>query len=223
MQIEKTQGIALKSVPYKDGKRIVTIFAENRGLITLFAKKLSLKRLSLLNGLNLFALSEFVYLKGKSDLFYLKDLSLIQGHYFLREDLKYIEQASLMAKTLVISQLPNKKAPLLYALLKNYLMHIPHFKSSLVLAYSFILKLLLHEGLLDLKSSCHSCHRPALYLIKGELRCALHSPEYALNFSLLEMQILRILTYSRSFQELGNLNLTTELQTKIWQLFQETI
>ena len=45
MQTEKTEGIALKTVPYKDGQKILTIFAEKQGLTTLLVKRLSLKKI----------------------------------------------------------------------------------------------------------------------------------------------------------------------------------
>ena len=223
MQIEKTEGIALKTVPYKDGQKILTIFAEKKGLITLLVKKLSLKRMHLFSGTNLFSLSEFVYLKGKGDIYYLQDLSLIREHSFLREDLTYIELAALMAKALLDSQLPNKRAPALYALFKKYLLKIPEFTNEFTLAYSFILKLLVHEGLLHLTGECSNCSNPARHLFKGELLCSLHAPGYALNFSSLEMKSLELLAHSRLFEKLKSLQLSKPLQEKIWRMFKEII
>ncbi len=223
MQTEKTEGIALKTVPYKDGQKILTIFAEKRGLTTLLVKRLSLKRMHLFSGTNLFSLSEFVYFKGKSDIYYLQDLSLIREHSFLREELNYIEQAALMARALLDSQLPNKKAPALYALFKKYILKIPAFKNELTLSYSFMLKLLIHEGLLHLTGSCSSCQNTARYIVRGELLCPLHAPSYALSFSSLEMESLKLLAHSRTFENLKSLQLSKSLQDKIWRMFKEIV
>jgi DNA repair protein RecO (recombination protein O) len=221
--MEKTEGVTLKAVPYKDGEKILSVFSKENGLATFIIKKLSLKKPELLNGANLFCLSEFVYLKGQREIYFLKDLTLLNSHLFLREDLSYIEQAALMARALCDSQLPNKKAPELYELFKKYLLKIPEFKNELTLAYSFILKLLLHEGLLHLTGSCSRCPKQTASLFQGEPLCQDHAPAYALNFIPEEIELLKILAYSRSFSELKNLTFPVFFKEKIWRIFQEVI
>lgn len=223
MQLYKTEGIALKAVNYKDSEKILTVFTQETGITTILIKKLSLKRPHLLNGTNLFCLSEFIYLKGKSDIYYLKDLSLINEHLFLRKDLNYIEQAALMAKALLESQLPSRKAPGLYLLFKKYILKIPEFEANFALGCSFILKLLLHEGLLHFGDECSQCPEPAFYISKGEFLCKQHAPSFALNFSPLEMDFLKTMALCRSFEELKQIQLSSSLKEKTWILFKEII
>jgi DNA repair protein RecO (recombination protein O) len=146
--LEKVEGIVLRSLPYREQEKILTLFTAERGLISLIVKKISKKSSHLLALSSLFCQGEFLYEKGNSDLYRFLDGSLLDEHLFLRQNWRYLEAASKLTKALLHSQLPGKPAPHLYALFISYLRQIPHFEEPLGLFASFYLKLLHHEGVL---------------------------------------------------------------------------
>ncbi|MCK4934174.1 MAG: DNA repair protein RecO, partial [Simkaniaceae bacterium] len=77
MIIEKTQGITLQSIPYKEKQRIISVFTKDEGIISLIIKGLSEKKISFLSLTTPFCLADIIYKKGRSDIYFLKDVSII--------------------------------------------------------------------------------------------------------------------------------------------------
>lgn len=134
---EKTPGLLLQSIPYLDQKKILKIFTPE-GLVSLFAKTSTLTP---------FCIAEWVYQKTEKELYPLKEAALLDPLSALRQSYPIITAAGSIAKDLLRSQLPGKKAPALYQLACLYLKKIP--LAPEILVASFRLKLLLHEGLLS--------------------------------------------------------------------------
>jgi len=148
MTIERVEGIILKSTLYKESHRIIQMFTSEAGLISVMVKGVKTpERMALLSP---FSQIEVFFRKKLSDLYSLKDGSLIAGNLFLREKWDYLETAGKMAQLILHSQMPGKPAPLLYALLLACLKQLPHFEEPAPLLLLFYLKLLTHEGLLSL-------------------------------------------------------------------------
>lgn len=191
MKEEKTEGIVLRAFAYRENERILTVFTQEAGLISLIVKRLSSSLLSLASP---FCRSEFLYRKGNTDLFRFLDGTPIDYHLFLREKLSHLDSASALAQAILSSQMPHKPAPALYALLLSYLKHLPQFAQPSPLLSSFYLKTLLHEGLYS----------------------ADHSP-----FSLEEQKIVHALILCKQFQELEKCDVPAELADKIHRFFKE--
>jgi DNA repair protein RecO (recombination protein O) len=223
MIFEKTQGITLQAIPYQERQRIITVFTQDKGLISLIIKGLSQKKPSLLSLSTPFCLADFVYLKGRSDIYFLKDATVLCEHLFLRKDLDFITSAYAMAKALLDSQLLHKPAPELFMLFLKYLEKIPSFPSQEVLVGSFLLKLLIHEGLINLKKTCNVCEKKASLLYNGESLCSSHQIEHVHNFSPKEFDVILNLAFIKNFSELELVESIPGLREKILKVFKELV
>jgi DNA repair protein RecO (recombination protein O) len=217
---EKVEAIVLKSIPFQDSHRIITIFSKEMGLLSLIVKKISSPHLLALT--SPFCLGEFLFKRGRGELFSFQDGTLLDSLSFLRNDFASIASASRMGKAILDSHLPQSLASQLYPLFLSYLRQLPAFDKKENLVSSFFLKMLLHEGLLHLSSSCNVCkEKAASYLFRGESLCSLHQEKGAFSFSKEDWKIVEVLAYSRSYQILKTVELSEELQTKISSIFQE--
>lgn len=133
-----TIGLLLQAIPYLGKKKILKIFTPEHGLVSLFTQSTTLSP---------FCLAEWVYLNKQKDIQTLRDFTLIDPLLYLRETYSILTAAGSIASDLLRTQLPNKKAPELFDLTLYYLKNLP--LNPELIAASFRLKLLLHEGLLS--------------------------------------------------------------------------
>lgn len=217
-QYEKQEGILLHTISYLGRHRILKILTPDAGLISLFAKQVAFKRLGWATP---FCKAEWVFERKQSDLFSLKDASLLDAFAPLRTQYNIIMAAGSIASDLISSQLPQKSCPALYALTAAYLQHVPHNPTAL--AHSFRLKLLQCEGLLHLQPTCAHCSLPASYLTGGESVCSHHAWPGALAFEANEWSLLLRLGLSRRFSDLETVSLEESLIEKMRKLFEERI
>lgn len=215
---EKTEGLLLQSISYLGTQKILKVFAPDAGLISLMSKKASSAALT-----NPFILAEWVYKKGKEEIHLLKDATLLNDFSDLRQNYETLSAAGHIAQDLLRSQLPAKKGGDLYALALAYLKKLAAFSHPEILAASFRLKLLLHEGLLSLQKECIQCGAPATHLSQGESFCRHHAIHSQLAFTSEEWEFLQIFTYARQFSLLQTLSLSSALQKKIGDLFEERL
>lgn len=191
------------------------IFTEEAGLITLMARKPSHALFSP------FCIAEWVYRKKSTDIYPLIEGSLIDNFLNLRQSYASLLAAGSMAQDLLRTQLPAKNSPRLYILLGSYFKKVPSFECPAVLASSFRLKLLLHEGLLALQTSCAHCGLEANSLLQGESVCSGHSLPFAIGFSISEWQIIHTLAFAKQFSLLQQIDCPPSLYEKITALFEE--
>lgn len=201
MAEEKTLGVLLQAIPYLGRKRILKVFTPESGLLSLMANASISSAFSAP-----FCIAEWVYRKGNRDIHSLQDASLIDGLLDLKKDFATLSAAGSMAQDLLRSQLPGKKGNALYTLLCACLAKLPIFANPQILAASFRLKLLLHEGLLSLQPDCSVCAAPASRLQQGESFCPAHAPYANFPFSPSDWETLLHLAYSRQFSQLQNLS-----------------
>ena len=152
MQYITTPAIVLRSIPFKDHQKIVTVFSKELGMISMIVKGLSSKKLFKLPFCESFCEVELVLSKKQGDLFTFHEGSIINLHLPLRDQLSQLYTASSMAKAILESQLPEKPAPLLYALFSICLHQVPIFFCQNTLLACFYLKILKHEGIFSLCS-----------------------------------------------------------------------
>jgi len=191
MQTHLSYGIILQTLNFSDFDQIVTVFTENEGVIKFFAKGAN----ALKNGLKSSCLTcaEFVYVIGKSELYLLREMLPKQHYLNLRNNFKNLNTACECLKAILETQLVHKPAPLLYQLLIAYLDKIPNFPNHEALEASFYLKILYHEGVLDLNASHF--------------------------FSQDELDLVAQLATKSSFAKLNDLNVSKEFNQKIKLFF----
>lgn len=120
------------------------------------------------------------------------------------------------------SQLPGKPSPQLYALLLIYLKKIPQTAYPWVLAASFRLKLLMHEGLISFPMRCEACEEvleKEAYLQEREGWCAKHCPAGSQFWEATELQQMYRLATCQSYRDICSEVIHSSFQKKINILF----
>lgn len=191
MSFYHTEGIILHTLKFLDHDSIMTVFTRDFGLIKFFVKK-GLKN----HPISPLTQAELIFSQGKSNLFKCKEISVLNFHLKLRNNQETLQAAYNLILAIKNSQLEQQPAPLLYELLACYLQALPLFPNPCILAVSFQLKLLRHEGLLNISSFCSN--HPTLS--EEETRC------------------FKQLALSRSLQELRSLTISPNLNEKLKSL-----
>lgn len=218
MSEEKTAGVLLQTIPYLGRQRILKVFAQEGGLLTFMAKSAKPAWTAFTTP---FCIAEWVYRKGQKEIHTLKDGSLLDGLLELKQDYNVLNAAGRMAQDLLSCQLPAKSAGDLYPLFCAYLKKLPQFKKPEILAASFKMKLLLHEGLLSLQKECSVCASTATHIAQGESVCSAHAAFPGISFTFEEREQIHQLAFARQFSLLQELN-KVPLE-KIDLLFKERI
>lgn len=189
-----TEGIILRSVPFRDHDRIATLFTPELGLMTLLVKRSPSYCAPLYR-------VEASYLEGKGDVKRCQEFSLLNSYNALRTDLPRLKVACDLLQTLQMSQWDERPAPLIYQLLIYYFERLAHENNLSFFGSSFRLKILHHEGLLvfPLPHGWNS-------LFNDE-----------------ELQQLHHLCSSRNYASLASVYLSEELQYKVQSLFESLL
>lgn len=194
---QRSEGIVLRSIPFKEHDRIITVFMQEAGVVSLLVKKAHRQRALI----SPFCQGEFLYVKGKTDLYQFRDGTALEEHYALRSSLAYLSAAGEMIQAILQSQLPGKAAPDLYALLAACMRQIPLCDHPFRLITSFRLKLLTHEGVLSWENA-------SLFPI-------------ILTDS--EWNILKETATARSFRKIQQIPLSKELSLKVQNNLKELL
>ena len=139
--------IALRIRPYQESTVIIKALCKNCGLIQIFT--------NLRNKIEPLSLCKVCLRQKGENFFYLSESTLMDPHLPLRKDLKKLESASFMIKTIEKSQIQARPCKEVFFLFKSYLAmlkilpknNIAHL--SLCLHISFSLKVLEFEGLIN--------------------------------------------------------------------------
>lgn len=215
------EGIVLQSCPFRDSGRILHVFTAERGVITLFIKDLSKKRLIMVNLTSPLCRAQFIFRKGRSDLHHLIDGTVVDPHIKLRRSYTRLQLAGKMLRAITTSQMPGKPTPSLYALLANYLRQLAHFCDPISLWTSFQLKVLQHEGILSLDTTCLCCHKErASCITQGESRCIKCNSEATPHFSSKEWSVLLQFFRAKKFEELKKFKIGSKLTQTIETLYE---
>lgn len=217
-----TEGIILRAIPYRDFDQILFIFTANAGLIKIIcygSRSQKSKWRSLCLPLTRV---EVVYREKQGEIFECRDMSLIDTQETLKQQYLHLEVACDLLQALMISQMPCKEAQDLYALLLFFLKKIPTAPDPWILAMSFRLKLLWHEGLVVCPLICQHCQEPLLhnaYFNGEEWSCARDQSHGSLQLTGQELQIIYQLTASKTYQNLRCVTLPEGLRGKIEYVF----
>jgi DNA repair protein RecO (recombination protein O) len=194
MQTHRTEGIILQATRFQDFDQIVTLFTPGEGLVKFMVKGALNPKLGKAALTAPFSRVECVYTKGKSELYSCREISMLNAHLSLRENVLVMEASFDLLQAIYATQLPCKPAPELYKLLLIYLEKLPLIPDPKVLAASFRLKTLRHEGLLTLET-----------------------------FGENERELLYLLSTSRSYSQLASLTLSPTLYQKVRRFFDELL
>jgi DNA repair protein RecO (recombination protein O) len=219
MYEEKTEGIVLRSQDYQERNRIVTLFTP-QGMLGLVVRGISRKNSRLLCLSTPFCYGEYVYHRGNSELLSFREGTVLNDYLSLRQSWKSLQTAGALASAILTSQMAGKPAPALFALYKSYQDQASHFENSEVLLASFYLKLLKHEGLLNISSHCLDCKGSFPPLLReGEGFCLKHGVQEGFSFTGAEWEMLRNLEGSLRFSSMHSVSFSLSLFQKIKAFF----
>lgn len=173
--MQQVQGIIVKRTDFRENDAIVRVFSDSCGLIKVMAKGKRWQRQT-----SLLTLVECVLEKGKNDWYYLKDIHMIDSYLDLRSNYDKLRCAGKIAKLLLQTQQSDQPAPQLFLLTKSYFNRLKAFQNPYLIYYSFVLKLLLHEGLY----SPEDCDLP--FPVSSEEEEAILRLSMAKSFSVIE-------------------------------------
>lgn len=140
----RSEGIVLYVVPYGEEDEVAGIFTP-LGIVSLVRKWKQRKA-----PLSPLTCCEFIWQEGKSDMVKVKEVHILNAFLPLREKLESLEAAMSCLQAIRQTQGP-EPSERLYLLLKSFLEQLPQALDPQTFLSAFYLKLLLHDGLLDLE------------------------------------------------------------------------
>lgn len=223
MHLYRSEGIILSSLKFRDYDEIITLFSKEEGLIKLIVKKSYTKKEGYGSKTGPFIQAEFIYSKGKSEIFSCQEVSVLNYNLSLRNRYLNLQAAAAMANAIIQSQCALKPAPLLYKLFTTYLNAIDSFPQPDTLALSFGLKLLRHEGIFDIASHCQVCQQELseVHLLGDYAFCKSHAPKEAIALTSLEVKTIYELAFSRSLDQLKEICCEKSPSNKIQMFLQQ--
>jgi|JI10StandDraft_1071094.scaffolds.fasta_scaffold12071_2 DNA repair protein RecO (recombination protein O) len=165
MEEQKVEGIVLKTVPFKENDRILTLYTPQQGVMSLYVQGLSKKKPALTNLATPLCRGEYLFRKGRSDLHKFFDGTILDLHLPLRKSYTHLQVGGKILQTIHETQLPGKSSPALYALLVSYLKKLGDATFPETLLASFHLKLLKHEGVLSLENLPSSLDEKTIHIL----------------------------------------------------------
>lgn len=220
--IQSTEGIILRVIPFQDYHQIVSIFTLGAGLIKVLHKGSRSQRKNGKSPCMPLTKVEVSYYEKKGEIFGCHELNCTDMFSNLRTDLCFLETGCDLLQVILDSQLMGKEAPLLYHLLYTYLKKIPQTANPWLLAASFRLKLLKHDGLIGFPFICNECGNvlySEIYTRDSESWCAVHRPKQCIEWDATELRVIYRLAESQSFTEISLLDLSPILLAKITLFF----
>lgn len=211
----QSEAVVLQALAFKEYDRILTLFSP-QGLFKLFAKGKKRDYFHFAALTSPLTHAEFHYTVGRKDLHRLYEGSILNQNVRLRERYETLQAADKMVAALLKSQWIGKPAPKLFHLFRLFVEHLPIVKDPTSLTIAFLLKILAHEGLLQLASI------ESVYRYAGECYSQREAPPGALSFSVEEENRLTQLAQCRSLTKLSEYRLEPSFQKKIESLFQQT-
>lgn len=223
LQTHPTEGIILRVIPFRDYDQIVSLFTPEAGLIKVLCKgSRNTKRKRGKGACMPLTQVEVSYREKKGEIFGCDELICIEMFPFLRKDLCFLEVACDLLQVILDSQFMGKSAPQLYSLLCYYLKKIPQTANPWLLAASFRLKLLKHDGLVGFPfhcSECGKCLDHEAFVRGSEGWCKTHHLGRSQSWDSTELKTLYCLADSQSFKEICLLDIQPRLQNKIAAFF----
>src|ERR1700722_2098610 len=216
MNLIQLEAVVLQAILFREYDRILTLFSP-QGVLKLFVKGNKRDYLHLAALTSPLTHAEFHYSQGRKDLHRLSEGTILKQNLLIRASYTTLTAAEKMIQALLQSQWPGKPAPKLFYLFSLFLDQIPYPKEYSTLITIFLLKILKHEGVLQLCTSLQSAYR-----FSGERYSQIDAPPGALLFTGEEEELLTELALTRSLSHIDGCILSLEFQKKIEILFAQT-
>ena len=154
----KTQGIVIKSSKFKENSKILTVFTQELGKVSIMAQGAMKPNSKALVYSEAFSTSEFILKKGRN-FYYIISVDLIDSHYYLRESIDVMAVGfyflDLVDKSIPEAEKNEKIYKMIIVALENLGNNIIN-RLDLVLGYE--LKLISLIGYKPYLLNCIDCH-----------------------------------------------------------------
>ena len=217
---KRVEGVVIKTSPYRDEDALLTLFTCEAGIqkFILFgsssAQKKSIRQCDLLSKL------EIVYRETKTDLNWCQDITHLDSHLSLRQDLKFLKAGCTLISLIAQTQHPGEASPDLYHLFTLFLQKIPQVSDQDLLILCFLAKLLKHDGVLTECLFCATCSKPLLdkiFVSQELVFCEEHRSNLFEEIDQEEWSLFWYLGALRSFQLLNTLEVPEISKLRIRQ------
>ncbi|MDR0286262.1 MAG: DNA repair protein RecO [Clostridiales bacterium] len=154
----KTKGIVLKEITVGEADKILTVFSETNGMISVSVKAARKPNSRFLAVSQLFCYSNMVLFKGKKDIYNLSSAELINSFYELRTEIERLECAGdICLLVLKVIQPEEKDVPSLKLLLNALYFMCMENRDLLLIKYIFEIKFMMLEGFIPAYEGCSVC------------------------------------------------------------------
>lgn len=223
---QSTEGIILRVIPFRDYDQILYLFTESEGLIKVIERGGRSKSRGKQGLCSPLTRIEVIYSETKGEIFNCREITCMDSFSSLRKELLFLEVGCDLLQVILSSQLIGREAPRLYALLLFYLRKIPQTAFPWVLAASFRLKLLKHDGLAVFPFTCSECQRileQEAFIRDSESWCAHHQPSGSQAWACPELQMFYHLATCQNYSDISGYSISPWLQNQIRVFFDACI
>lgn len=223
---QHTEGIILQSIPFQDRHQILTLFTYDVGILKIFYRGTGSAKGAVQGLWAPLTVVEVVYRERDREILPCHEIAQIDSNHFLRQDLLFLEVAADLLRTIALSQIIAKPAPLVYRLLRHYMSRISQAPDPWALALSFQLKVLNHEGLISLPFTCHVCESPITsdgYTRYSHWFCPAHQSPEGIQWTEEEVLLTYHLATCRHFREIMISSVSGRLKDKVAVLFESVL
>lgn len=154
----KTKGIVIREMKYRDTSKIITIYTENRGKISVMARGANNPKSKLIGATQVFTLSDFQFNSGRN-FYFISQVDIINSFYSIREDIERVIYGyyilELVDKSISVEQ-ENKN---IYGLLEKSLEVLSELKGGFlkfIIAYE--IKFISFLGYKPYLEGCVNCN-----------------------------------------------------------------
>lgn len=218
MQVVETEGIVLKSIPFKEGDKIVTLFTAKEGLIKLYVKgpRQAMSALTFP-----FVRAEYLCVRGRGEFFRLREGKLLSSNLFLRDSLEHLLAAEEMTLFLLRS-MGERESEELFSLFVSYFEGMKEVSALTPHLLSFFLKVYKMEGMWQLQNRCLHCHLPleSSMRYRGERFCKKDAVKEALFFPEAEEQCIEVLL-EKSIKHIQKMSFDEKFLIKLKTLLEQ--
>lgn len=169
MELQKTRGIVLRELPLGEADKLLIVFSDTNGRISVSAKGAKKPGSRFIAASQLFAYSEMELIKGKS-MYILRNAEMLESFFNLRNDFDTLTAASNVARLasrVIQEELPDRET--LRLVLKTLALLDKGGRDPALIASIFALRLLKVQGML---SSLSDLELPDTDSLKAGTRAA---------------------------------------------------
>ena len=167
MIFHKSNAIVIGGIKYSETSKIIKLYTEQFGKVSLVAKGARRKKSDFRGVLENFNHIEAVYIPGKKDLHTLAECYLFEDFFLLKQSIPRIAVAYRLAALINETQAAEDPHPEIFALMLQTLHQLNHRKNYQPLSTAFQLQLLQLSGFFPQIESCPVCGRTLGHSAKG--------------------------------------------------------